>query len=92
MSNNTERLLTESMGISKKVYEHVLTAESQVTDYFAAADDIMAYNQYKVLDVFQNPGSLICILAGIPATDTMTREERLWKRFMLCSSGRKPHW
>nr|HPO04947.1 methionine gamma-lyase family protein [Bacillota bacterium] len=53
MSNNTERLLTESMGISKKVYDHVLTAESQVTDYFAAADDIMAYNQYKVLDVFQ---------------------------------------
>ncbi len=53
MRNNTEQLLIKSMGISERVLDHVLAAEKEITGSFAAADDIMAYNQYKVLDVFQ---------------------------------------
>ncbi len=53
MKNYTEELLTKSMGISKKVLDHVLTAEKQIEGHFDALDDIMAYNQYKVLDAFQ---------------------------------------
>ncbi len=53
MTNNTERLLTELMGISQKVLDQVFEAERQVVGTFAALDDIMAYNQYKVLDTFQ---------------------------------------
>ncbi|MFA5634335.1 MAG: methionine gamma-lyase family protein [Anaerovoracaceae bacterium] len=53
MKNNTERFLVDTMGISQKVLDHVLEAEKQVAGSFEALDDIMAYNQYKVLDVFQ---------------------------------------
>ncbi|HZK01463.1 MAG TPA: methionine gamma-lyase family protein [Anaerovoracaceae bacterium] len=53
MKNYTEELLTESLGISKKVLDHVVTAEKQVEGLYEELDDIMAYNQYKVLDVFQ---------------------------------------
>jgi cystathionine beta-lyase family protein involved in aluminum resistance len=53
MKNNTEKLLIESMGISKKVLDCVQAAEGQVAEPFAGLDDIMAYNQYKVLDAFQ---------------------------------------
>ena len=53
MKNYTEKLLTESMGISKKVLDYVQTAENQVAELFSDLDDIAAYNQYKVLDAFQ---------------------------------------
>jgi len=53
VKNNTERFLVETMGISQRVLDHVLAAEKQVAGSFQALDDIMAYNQYKVLDVFQ---------------------------------------
>jgi cystathionine beta-lyase family protein involved in aluminum resistance len=53
MKNYTEKLLTESMGIGKKVLDYVQTAENQVAELFSDLDDIAAYNQYKVLDAFQ---------------------------------------
>lgn len=53
MKNYTEKLLTESLGIGKKVLEYVQTAENQVAELFLDLDDIAAYNQYKVLDAFQ---------------------------------------
>ncbi|GAB1475346.1 methionine gamma-lyase family protein [Bacillota bacterium] len=53
MNNYTEKLLTESMGISKKVLNNVLDAEKEIKGHFDSLDDIMAYNQYKVLDAFQ---------------------------------------
>ena len=53
MKNYTEKLLTESMGIGKKVLDYVQTAENQVAELFLDLDDIAAYNQYKVLDAFQ---------------------------------------
>jgi cystathionine beta-lyase family protein involved in aluminum resistance len=53
MKNYTEELLTKSLGISKRILDHVTEAEEQVSEYFRKLEDIMAYNQYKVLDVFQ---------------------------------------
>ncbi|NLP29715.1 MAG: hypothetical protein GX363_01150 [Clostridiales bacterium] len=53
MQNNTYKLLNTSFGIDKEVLDAVLEAENQLSDIFKKADDIMAYNQYKVLDVFQ---------------------------------------
>lgn len=53
MKNYTEQLLIESMGISKKVLDHVSGAEKQITEHFELLDDIKTFNQYKVLDVFQ---------------------------------------
>lgn len=53
MKNYTEKLLTESMGISDRVLNHVKEAEKEVEGLFTKVNDIMAFNQYKVLDVFQ---------------------------------------
>jgi len=53
MQNNTRKLLVRHMGISEKVIDAVGRAEEQVSGIFGTLDDIMAFNQYKVLDVFQ---------------------------------------
>ncbi|MDD2216132.1 MAG: methionine gamma-lyase family protein [Eubacteriales bacterium] len=53
MKNHTYQLLTESMKIRKDVLDIVQEAEEQVFDQYKELDDILAYNQYKVLDVFQ---------------------------------------
>lgn len=53
MQSNTYKLLTENMGISPKVLEIIDKAESAVSSKFEVLDDIMAYNQYKVLNAFQ---------------------------------------
>lgn len=53
MQKNTYQLLTEKMGISGEVLDSISKAEEQVAHIFTDLDDIMAFNQYKVLDVFQ---------------------------------------
>ncbi len=53
MQKNTSKLLIESMGIHETVLEAVSHAEKEVREIFYELDDIMAFNQYKVLDVFQ---------------------------------------
>ena len=53
MQNNTFQLLKEKFGIHESVLNAVSKAESQVTGIFSELDDIMAYNQYKVLAAFQ---------------------------------------
>ena len=53
MKEKANAFLRDNMGISADLLERVLQAEDSLTDSFAALDDIMAYNQYKVLDVFQ---------------------------------------
>ena len=53
MENKTQQLLTESLGIRKDVLAIVSEAEEQVRPIFCQLDDIMEFNQYKVLDVFQ---------------------------------------
>lgn len=53
MQNNTNQLLKNSMGIHEDVLNAVSKAEEEIKDVFLNLDDIMAFNQYKVLDVFQ---------------------------------------
>lgn len=51
--NHTRELLTKEFKIDAKVLELVEEAEKEVSKEFKKLDDIMAYNQYKVLDAFQ---------------------------------------
>ena len=53
MQKNTRQLLHDSMGISEEVLNIIEQAEAGTEEIFAGLDDIMAYNQYKVLDIFQ---------------------------------------
>ena len=53
MQKNTYKLLNESLGISTKVLDVIDEAEKQVQPIFEELDDIMAYNQYKILTAFQ---------------------------------------
>lgn len=53
MQNNTFQLLNKEFGIHEAVLNAVSEAESQVKEIFHELNDIMAYNQYKVLDAFQ---------------------------------------
>ena len=53
MQKNTFNLLVDKFGISEKVLDLVSRAEEKIEDNFARLDDIKAYNQYKVLDVFR---------------------------------------
>ena len=53
MQKNTYKLLTEKFNISEKVLDLINRSENLVKDTFDELDDIMAYNQYKVLDAFQ---------------------------------------
>lgn len=55
MSNkNTSKLLTEKFNISEEIVSLIEKSEEAVFGLFSELDDIMAYNQYKVLDAFQN--------------------------------------
>lgn len=56
MQNNTYQLLTEKFNISKDVLNIINKSEDLVSERFSQLDDIMAYNQYKVLDAFQKNG------------------------------------
>ncbi|MBR5228200.1 MAG: methionine gamma-lyase family protein, partial [Firmicutes bacterium] len=53
MQNNTFKLLTEELGVSPEVLALVNEAEAEIKDSFDALEDVKAYNQYKVLDVFR---------------------------------------
>ncbi|MBR6472118.1 MAG: methionine gamma-lyase family protein [Firmicutes bacterium] len=51
--NISDKLLIDKFNIDERVIELVREAEKEVQPQFDELDDIMAYNQYKVLDVFQ---------------------------------------
>lgn len=51
--NKTYELLTKELGIDTKILDLVSGAEERLSGQFAELDDIMAYNQYKVLSAFQ---------------------------------------
>lgn len=53
MQKNTYELLTEKMGISPEIIQIIDQAEDTIKEAFLELDDIMAFNQYKVLDAFQ---------------------------------------
>lgn len=52
--NYTDKLLIEKFGISPRVLDLVKRAEGEISDSYQILDDIMAYNQYKVLSALQN--------------------------------------
>ena len=49
----TDELLMKELEISPKVLNFVKEAEAEITEQFAALDDVTAYNQYKVLSALQ---------------------------------------
>lgn len=49
----TDKLLINNFNIDEKVLEQINKAEEQIKPYFEKLDDVMAYNQYKVLAAFQ---------------------------------------
>ena len=51
--NLTEHFLIDEFGIDERVLKLVAEAEDEVRCEFEKLDDIMAYNQYKVLSAFQ---------------------------------------
>ena len=51
--NRTEKLLTDKFNIDKRVLALVAEAEEKVSGLFDELDDIMTYNQYKVLSALQ---------------------------------------
>lgn len=53
MQSKTRTMLSQQFGISERVLDLIEESESQVTELFSELDDIMTYNQYKVLDAFQ---------------------------------------
>lgn len=53
MQTNTYRLLSEELQIAPRVLDHIAAAEDAVKGQFDHLDDIMAFNQYKVLTAFQ---------------------------------------
>ncbi|MDD6191257.1 MAG: methionine gamma-lyase family protein [Firmicutes bacterium] len=53
MKKNTYNYLNNQFGISREILDHINKCEDAVSDRFSDLDDIMAYNQYKVLNAFQ---------------------------------------
>ena len=51
--NHTRDLLQEKFKIDERVLSLIEEAEAEVSPQFKELDDIMACNQYKVLDSFQ---------------------------------------
>lgn len=49
----TQEYLSKEFHIDKDILQAVEQAEARVSGVFTGLDDIMAYNQYKVLDAFQ---------------------------------------
>lgn len=56
MQQNTYNLLKKDFGISDKILSLIDKSENEISDCFRELDDIMTYNQYKVLAAFQKNG------------------------------------
>ena len=54
MKKNTFEFLKNEFGINEKILNLIDESEKEVNHIFEELDDIMAYNQYKVLRAFQN--------------------------------------
>ena len=70
---HTDDLLINELGICPEVLKLVQTAEQEILPYFCELDDIMAYNQYKVLSALQKTVLPIITFPGIPDMATMIR-------------------
>ena len=89
MQKNTYKLLNESLGISTKVLDVIDEAEKQVQPIFEELDDIMAYNQYKILTAFQEHRIRDVHFRWTTGYGMMIPVVWLWKRCTLLSSKPK---
>jgi cystathionine beta-lyase family protein involved in aluminum resistance len=53
MQNRTRKYLSDNMKIDERVLDLIDEAENEVSGHFGHLDDIMTFNQYKVIDAFQ---------------------------------------
>ena len=53
MQNNTYAFLKEHFNISEEVLTIIEESEREVSSCFERLDDVMALNQYKILEAFQ---------------------------------------
>ena len=53
MQINTFQLLNKEFGIHENILNVVSKAEGEIQEIYQELDDIMAFNQYKILDAFQ---------------------------------------
>lgn len=53
MQKNTFELLNKTMGIDEPILKLIDEAETEIQPIFEELDDIMAFNQYKILAAFQ---------------------------------------
>lgn len=53
MQNNTYDFLKTNFHVSDEVLNLISESEKETEEHFARLDDIMAFNQYKILDAFQ---------------------------------------
>lgn len=51
--NHSDELLWQNFGIDAKILDLVKSAEAEIQHKFQELDDIMAYNQYKILSALQ---------------------------------------
>ena len=51
--NHSDELLRQNFGIDAKILDLVKSAEAEIQHKFQELDDIMAYNQYKILSALQ---------------------------------------
>ena len=56
MQQNTYELLRDQFHIDERILALIEESESRVSSQFETLDDIMTYNQYKILDAFQKNG------------------------------------
>lgn len=56
MQQNTYELLRDQFHIDERILALIEDSESRVSSQFETLDDIMTYNQYKILDAFQKNG------------------------------------
>jgi len=53
MKKNTYELLNNDLGISAEILDLISISENEIQPIFSELDDIMAFNQYKILVAFQ---------------------------------------
>ena len=80
--NHTYELLNREFKIDTKVLDLCEAAEAEVSKEFKKLDDIMAYNQYKVLDAFQKNRLSDMHFRWNTGYVTTTQVETLSKEFM----------
>ena len=69
----TNQLLQNKFKIDPRVLELTEAAEKETAEDFKVLDDIMTYNQYKMM-LFRKTDSATCISAGIQDMDMMMQD------------------